>query len=146
MKLDLALNMIKTKVFEAQKIVLDYIFKLEEDKQNNSPHIPKAIAYIPFVTNSLLVFVQDKNYEAYLEDETYENLVVAMIDIVIIVCSESKFKDIMLNNMKTMAVEIALNLMVITRAEAETIREDAEEYVNLTLDCCDKQTSMTIKS
>lgn len=98
------------------------------------------------MTNSLLVFVQDKNYEAYLEDETYENLVVAMIDIVIIVCSESKFKDIMLNNMKTMAVEIALNLMVITRAEAETIREDAEEYVNLTLDCCDKQTSMTIKS
>ena len=138
MKLDLALNMIKTKVFEAQKIVLDYIFKLEEDKQNNSPHIPKAIAYIPFVTNSLLVFVQDKNYEAYLDDETYENLVVAMIDIVILVCSESKFKDIMLNNMKTMAVEIALNLMVITRAEAETIREDAEEYVNLTLDCCDK--------
>ena len=67
------------------------------------------------MTNSLLVFVQDKNYEAYLEDETYENLVVAMIDIVIIVCSESKFKDIMLNNMKTMAVEIALNLMVITR-------------------------------
>ena len=98
------------------------------------------------MTNSLLVFVQDKNYEAYLEDETYENLVVAMIDIVIIVCSESKFKDIMLNNMKTMAVEIALNLMVITRSEAETIREDAEEYVNLTLDCCDKQTSMTIKS
>ena len=98
------------------------------------------------MTNSLLVFVQDKNYEAYLEDETYENLVVAMIDIVIIVCSESKFKDIMLNNMKTMAVEIALNLMVITRAESETIREDAEEYVNLTLDCCDKQTSMTIKS
>ena len=98
------------------------------------------------MTNSLLVFVQDKNYEAYLEDETYENLVVAMIDIVIIVCSESKFKDIILNNMKTMAVEIALNLMVITRSEAETIREDAEEYVNLTLDCCDKQTSMTIKS
>lgn len=90
------------------------------------------------MTNSLLVFVQDKNYEAYLDDETYENLVVAMIDIVILVCSESKFKDIMLNNMKTMAVEIALNLMVITRAEAETIREDAEEYVNLTLDCCDK--------
>ena len=86
------------------------------------------------------------DYEAYLEDETYENLVVAMIDIVIIVSSESKFKDIMLNNMKIMAVEIALNLMVITRAEAETIREDAEEYVNLTLDCCDKQTSMTIKS
>ena len=98
------------------------------------------------MTNSLLVFVQDKNYEAYLDDETYENLVVSMIDIVILVCSESKFKDIMLNNMKTMAVEIALNLMVITRAEAETIREDAEEYVNLTLDCCDKQTSMTIKS
>ena len=98
------------------------------------------------MTNSLLVFVQDKDYEAYLEDETYENLVVAMIDIVIIVSSESKFKDIMLNNMKIMAVEIALNLMVITRAEAETIREDAEEYVNLTLDCCDKQTSMTIKS
>ena len=90
------------------------------------------------MTNSLLVFVQDKNYEAYLDDETYENLVVSMIDIVILVCSESKFKDIMLNNMKTMAVEIALNLMVITRAEAETIREDAEEYVNLTLDCCDK--------
>ena len=98
------------------------------------------------MTNSLLVFVQDMDYEAYLEDETYENLVVAMIDIVIIVSSESKFKDIMLNNMKIMAVEIALNLMVITRAEAETIREDAEEYVNLTLDCCDKQTSMTIKS
>ena len=61
-----------------------------------------------------------------------------MLELIVTTCCEKDFKEIMLNNMKPLAVEIALNFMVITRAEAESIREDAEEYVNLTLDCCDK--------
>lgn len=96
--------------------------------------------------SSILIFAQNEDREAYLEDEYYENLVVAMLETLVTVCSEAKFKDIMNNHMKPLAVEVALNFMVITRAEAEQIREDAEEYVNLTLDCCDKQQSMTIKS
>ena len=48
--------------------------------------------------------------------------------------------------MRHTIVDTCLNLMVLTKTEAEMIREDAEEYINLTLDCCDKQTSMNVKS
>ena len=125
---------------------MEYIFKLPEEDQASCPSIQKTLGFLPFVISSLLVFAQNEEKEAYLEDETYENLVVAILETLVAVCAEAKFKDIMNTHMKPLAVEVALNFMVITRAEAEQIREDAEEYVNLTLDCCDKQTSMTIKS
>ena len=125
-------------MFESLNFLLEYIFKLKEEDQASCPSIQKTLGFLPFMISSILLFAQNKDREAYLEDEYYENLVVAMLETLVTVCSEAKFKDTMNNHMKPLAVEVALNFMVITRAEAEQIREDAEEYVNLTLDCCDK--------
>ena len=69
-----------------------------------------------------------------------------MIEVIVTTATEKQYKDTLNAEMQSSLVDICLNLMVITRAEAESIREDAEEYINLTLDCCDKQTSRTVKS
>ena len=101
---------------------------------------------MPYLLNSLRLFATDAGREAYLEDEDYSELVVAMIEVIVTTATEKQYKDTLNAEMQSSLVDICLNLMVITRAEAESIREDAEEYINLTLDCCDKQTSRTVKS
>ena len=127
-------------------MILTYIFGLREEEQNTCPFIPKTVAIMPYLFVSLRLFATDANREHYLEDEDYSELIVTMIEIIVTTATEKQYKDTLNDVMRSSIIDICLNLMVITREEAETIREDAEEYINLTLDCCDKQSSMNVKS
>ena len=43
--------------------------------------------------NSLRLFATDKDYEAYLEDEDYSELIVALVEVVVTVATEKHYKD-----------------------------------------------------
>ena len=120
-------------------MILTYIFNMREEEQNTCPFIPKSVVIMPYIFSSLRLLATHVNRESYLEDEDYQELIVSMIELIVTTATEKQYKDTLNNVMRSAIVDICLNLMVMTREEAETIREDAEEYINLTLDCCDKQ-------
>ena len=120
-------------------MILTYIFQQREEEQITCPFITKSIGVLPYLLNSLKQFATSAEREAYLEDEDYSELVVSIIEVIVTTATEKQYKDTLNAEMKSSLVDICLNFMVITRVEAESIREDAEEYINLTLDCCDKQ-------
>ena len=43
--------------------------------------------------------------------------------------------------MNAIVVQVCLNLIKLTRSEAERMLDDPQEYINFTVDCCDKQMS-----
>ena len=120
-------------------MILTYAFNTSETEQLGCPFIPKSVGLTPHLLNSLRLLAVDVNRQHYLEDEDYQELIVAIIEVVVTTLPEKQYKDAHNTEMKTAIVDICLNLMVITRDEAELIQENAEEYINLTLDCCDKQ-------
>ena len=54
--------------------------------------------------------------------------------------------DIFVENQTLIIVSVCLNLMATTNEEANLITTDAQEFVTLALDCCDKQKSTIVKT
>ena len=48
--------------------------------------------------------------------------------------------------MKNIVVQVCFNLIKFTKSEAEKMRDDPQEYISFSLDCCDKQQSMVPKT
>ena len=48
--------------------------------------------------------------------------------------------------MKNIVVEVCCNLIKLGKEEAQRMTDDPQEYINFTLDCCDKQQSMVPKT
>lgn len=48
--------------------------------------------------------------------------------------------------MQNIVVQVCLNLIKFTKNEAEQMKDDPQEYINFSLDCCDKQNSMVPKT
>ena len=59
---------------------------------------------------------------------------------------EQTYFEIFIENQIDIIVGICLNLMQTTSSEAELIQNDPQEFVNLALDCCDKQNSKIVKT
>ena len=59
------------------------------------PFVPKSIALLPHLLSSLRIFATDENREAYLEDDDYSELIVAMIEVIVTTATEKKYKDIL---------------------------------------------------
>ena len=77
-------------------MILTYIFNLPEADQKNSPFIPKSVALLPHLLNSLKLFSTDTdNREAYLDDEDYSELIVSIIEVVVTTATEKHYKDIL---------------------------------------------------
>ena len=63
-----------------------------------------------------------------------------------IISADKKFSETFIREMKTLVVQVCLNLIKFTKSEAEKMKEDPQEYINFSLDCCDKQHSMVPKT
>jgi len=64
-----------------------------------------------------------------------------MMEILVILTGENDFYDHFANNMPVLVVSICMNLIQTTESEAQLIMNDPQEFVNLAIDCCDKQKS-----
>jgi hypothetical protein len=60
--------------------------------------------------------------------------------------SEKESYDIFSQNYRQLLVIVALFMMKTTKNELEQMRKDAEQFINLALDTCDKQKSKVIKT
>jgi hypothetical protein len=80
------------------------------------------------------------------EDQPLSDLLCQILEILIVICSENTYYDMFATNMVHLIVSICLNLMQTTPSEAKLILNDPSEFVNVALDCCDKQKSGTVKT
>lgn len=69
-----------------------------------------------------------------------------MIETLCIISADKKFSDTFIAEMKNIVVQICLNQIKLTKSEAENMANDPQEYINFSLDCCDKQTSQVPKT
>lgn len=96
---------------------------------------------MPHIIVSTRVFATDPQLDAHLLDENYSELVVSLIETMCIGASDKKLTDCFLPEMKNIVVQICCNLIKLSKSEAEQMRDDPQEYINFSLDCCDKQHS-----
>jgi hypothetical protein len=64
----------------------------------------------------------------------------------VLLSDERDYSEIFIENQAHILVSVCLNLIQTMSSEAELIMNDPNEFMNLGLDCCDKQKSMIIKS
>ena len=69
-----------------------------------------------------------------------------MIETLCIISADKKFSETFIVEMKNLVVQVCLNLIKFNRGEAENMVNDPQEYINFSLDCCDKQHSMVPKT
>ena len=69
-----------------------------------------------------------------------------MIEHLSITSADKKFSSVFIDQMKQIVIKICFNLIKFTRDEAQKMKDDPQEYINFTLDCCDKQQSMVPKT
>ena len=69
-----------------------------------------------------------------------------MIESLCLFTGEKEFYDMILGNFKNLLVYVSLSLMRTTQIEFENMIKDPEGFVNLSLDTCDKQKSMIVKT
>lgn len=75
-KLDQVLNQTKTRVLECLNMLLEYALQMNEQVQMNSPIVTKSIAIAHNLIISTRAISTDPALESYMEDETYNELVV----------------------------------------------------------------------
>jgi hypothetical protein len=61
-----------------------------------------------------------------------------LIETLSITSGDKKFSDIFMAEMPNIVIQICFNLIKFTKSEAERMLDDPQEYINYTLDCCDK--------
>ena len=59
----------------------------------------------------------------------------------VIASGDKKFSAVFMAELRNIVVQVCFNLIKFTRAEADKMKDDPQEYINFTLDCCDKQHS-----
>lgn len=72
-------------------MILTYIFNLTENEQATCPFIPKSVAFMPHLLNSLRLLATDVHREAYLEDEDYSELIVSIIEVIVTSATEKQY-------------------------------------------------------
>jgi len=73
-------------------------------------------------------------------------LIVELIDVLVILCAEMTYYEIFAAKKVEIIVSLCFNLIKTQSEEASTLVEDPSEFINLALDCTDKQRSMTPKT
>ena len=94
---------------------------------------------IPHMILSARLFATDPMLDTYIEDEQYSELMVNLMETLNITSSDKKYSESFMTEMKNIVVQVCFNLIKFNRSEAERMKDDPQEYINFSLDCCDKQ-------
>jgi len=69
-----------------------------------------------------------------------------MLETLVSLADQNHFNEFFTEHMALIIVSVCLNLMQTTEEEAGLIMSDPSEFVNLALDCCDRQQSNIVKT
>ena len=146
-KFDDQLNVIKTKVFEILTKILEHIFNnLTNEQKQNIPYIVKMSGLIPILVKTAYGFATSPDLQKQLLVESNQQFIIQLLEVLTILSGEQQYIDVFVANQTHIIVSVCLNLMQTTSQEASLIIQDPSEFVNLGLDCCDKQKSLTVKT
>jgi len=106
----------------------------------------KMVVLAPHLIQTCALMATNQRLEYFVADETYSELMVSLLDILIILSGQQAFQEIFIHNKAKLLVSICMNMIKTGESEATLILSDPQEFVNLAIDCCDKQKSMTVKT
>ena len=81
-----------------------------------------------------------------VEEGICADLLIESIEVLTVLIGEKESYDIFSQNYRQLLVIVALFMMKTTNAEMEQMKKDADQFINLALDTCDKQKSRVIKT
>lgn len=87
-----------------------------------------------------------EDYDTLVEEEVCADLLIESIEVLTVLIGEKESYDIFSQNYRQLLVIVALFMMKTTKAEMEQMKKDADQFINLALDTCDKQKSRVIKT
>ena len=87
-----------------------------------------------------------EDYDVLVEEEVCADLLIESIEVLTVLIGEKESYDIFSQNYRQLLVIVALFMMKTTNAEMEQMKKDADQFINLALDTCDKQKSRVIKT
>lgn len=71
---------------------------------------------------------------------------IQLLEMVCVLAHQQEYIDIFIKQQAMVVISVCFNLMQTRHSEIELIMENPTEFVNLALDCCDKQQSQIIKT
>lgn len=138
-RLDNLLNKIKYRCHEYLNYVYRYLFeKVHVSVKVASPFLGKGIQFCPYLINSLLAFSTRPDFDQLVDDETYSDLIIEVVDTLVLFTAEKEFTQLIGPFARPLLVHVGFNYMRTTPKEMEELRNDPEGFVNLSLDLCDK--------
>jgi hypothetical protein len=147
LKLDDLVNKMKSLALEVLNHVLKYIFeKVPNSVKKKSPFLPKSIQFCPFLAHSLIAVGQRADILTLVENEVFGDLIVEAIETLVYYSGEPEFQDDLIKASRPLLVHVAFNLLRTQQSELNIMQADADEFVQLALDTCDKQKSRIVKT
>lgn len=142
--IDSALNKIKAKGLQLANLILAYIYttKLSE-KSNTTPFYNFCGQIAPLILLTLLTMCST-NYDQLdkiLSEGKYNELIVGMLRIYVNMLSDNNFYHFFSANKAKLIVDIIVILLKTTNQEKTDMISDPQNFFNLSLDTCDKQSS-----
>lgn len=146
---DVALNNLKEKAICLLNAILEKSYKTKyASKLSSSSIYLLCSVFGPIAMTSLLTtctVFYDK-LEEIVDDDTLGNLLSGMLGLLSNMLEENTFYPLFSQNLQRIIVDIALVFLQTTKKEKEQIINDPQNFVNLALDTCDKQSSEICKT
>lgn len=146
-QLDNLMNTTKGKAVQCIGYLSDYIFnRMESSDQGRAPLYTKLKALAPALIKSCQVFACHPNMMEMVDEEGASAFMTHKLELLVAMTQENVYYEAFVSNMAMVIVSVCLNLMQTTEQEARLIMNDPNEFMNLALDCCDKQKSEIVKA
>lgn len=119
-KLDQQLNQIKLRSLQSVNVIFKYIFNEIPSEQKNTSEFPKkGVQIYPFIVSTLLYISQREDLESILQDETYQDLIVEIMETLSMFIHEKEFYQQISVDMQSIGVNIGLTLLRTSKSELE---------------------------
>ena len=96
---------------------------------------------------SFFTLTQNDTYkDKFANDKKFQDLIVESLEFLSLIAGENQFGEIFADFKRQILVQICFNLVKINDEERTLMDQQPDEFVQIALDTCDKQQSMTIKT
>lgn len=144
--LHIKLNQGKAQLLQGMNVVLQFISEHKELESQDTPFIHMIGGLIENLTRSLLLVVGRDEYEGYLSDNYIEEFFLETLILLSKLAQHNRFLAFFIQNSKGIIVEIIFSIIKAFSDDYETIETYPEEFVNSSLEICERQQSATYKT
>ena len=157
------LNTVKTNLLASLNIILQHMIDNKKKTLEEQGTVPKVINMIgadlpdspyatavgtilePFINSVILIASISSHSELYSKPFVSE-LVIESYSLLTKACGENRFYALFAKHARSLEVTVCLNSLKVTQQDFETLESSPEEFVNVTMDVCERQESRTLKT